>query len=235
MKIICPYHDDKTPSMHCYEETAYCFVCSKTIPIEEVLDAEEIRKLKALPKEKEDVKETIEWIKTLPTRVIRGLELPYVRSDYFILWPDESYYKRRLGEGKSRYVGPRGHSPSLFRCRPEPAHIRDRTSVIVVEGELNAMSLDLARRSSGSNDDVWIVSPGSASSLQAHVDYYLTFKNIVVIVDKDQAGVENGLKLKEQFKKRKRYMKLIALDVDFNQTLQDGGVEGILKQLSELL
>lgn len=214
--------------MHLYPDTAHCFVCNLTIPIEEVLNEEEIKQIKKQAP-KENIAETIQYIKTLPTKTIRGLELPYVGQDYFILWPDGSYYKRRV-QGKCRYVGPKGHRPGLFVLGRIPED-RSRRVLCVVEGEVNSLSLDLAITGSGLS----IVSPGSANSLLDHVSYYLKYDRIIIVVDKDPAGVYNGVKLRDLLKTKGKRVDLIALDQDFNDTLQQSGPKGVKDQfLSEL-
>jgi hypothetical protein len=211
-----------------YEERCYCFSCGFTCLTTEVLDADEIKELKKAPKEKEDAQETIRYIETLPKKRIRGLSLHSETSGFFIVWPDRSFYKKRLQreDGGSRYIGPRGHKPPLFKYESQ-----NRYCCVVVEGELNCMSLCLGL----DGVDISIVSPGSANSLMDHTEYYLQFRLLVIVVDKDKTGVENGSELKQYLLSHKKRVILIGVDKDFNQTLQESGPEGVKQQFMKEL
>ncbi len=230
MKIRCinPNHEDSTPSMHCYEETAHCFVCNFTVPIEEVLNSEEIKKINKAPKEKEDIQKTIQFILGLPKKEIRGLQLHYDGPDYFILWPDNSFYKRRIRDSVSRYLGPRGHQPPLFKLEAEDG---SKQILVIVEGEANVLSLDLCI----GHGSVSLVSPGSANNFCTFISFYCTFETIIIIVDYDEPGVKNGIRLKEQLQQAGKRVRLITLRRDFNDTLQLGGVEAVRQQLIDEL
>ncbi len=223
MKILCPYHTDTNPSMHCYQDTAYCFVCSKTVAIEEVLNADEIQRLKTQVPEKENVEETIRYIKTLPKIKVRGLDLHTGRYGYYIVWPDNQYYKLRRYDDSPRYVGPRGIRPPLFSLG------RNKKTLVLVEGEINAISL---HQSVGS-DLLHVVSPGSASGLmdERTVNYSLQFESIYIIMDLEPSGpVSFGIELKKVLQSRGKKVTLILLTIDFNQLLQNGGSEAVTKQ-----
>lgn len=219
--INCPYHDDHTPSMKIYGEVAYCFVCSISVPVTELKLNE---KHKYVIPEPTNVPERIKYIKSLPTKMIRGLQLPYDDSGFYVMWPQENYYKKRNNEGKTRYIGPSGVKAPLLVCPGTFSHL------VIVEGEMNALSL---------YSIVWdgykIVSPGSASELMRHIKYYLVYSKITVIVDNDAAGVVFGYQLKEILLKNNKSVTLCLMNKDFNQHLQDGGEEAVKQKFEECL
>lgn len=215
MKISCvnPDHDDKEPSMEVYEDRAYCFSCGYSVPSEEVVDALDLKKLR---REKTDIQAVLNYVEELPLRPVRGLVLPFDGRGYFIVWPDNSFYKKRMLEGNNRYIGPSGHKPPLYVFE------RSKTDLVIVEGELNALSLAKSKVTTAT-----IASPGSAVELNKHLNKYLTYQNIVIIVDKDAAGVSNGLELKNTLMSNKKKVSLVACEKDINQILQDSGHEGV--------
>ncbi len=83
MKILCtsPEHDESTPSMEVYDDGGYCFSCGWVD--KSVGDRE------APPREVVDIKDKLQRIEALPIKLIRGLQLPYNQSGYFIVWPDK--------------------------------------------------------------------------------------------------------------------------------------------------
>ncbi len=215
MKIRCtnPNHKDETPSMSVYADGAYCFSCGYS--------TNSIKDPEYESKPKENLEGSIAYIQSLPTKSIRGLSLPSDDQGYYILWPDRSYYKKRLFEGKSRYIGPRGFRAPLLKLG-QPS---DR--VCIVEGELNALSIGLVYNGT-------ILSPGAASNFMNYRDEYLTTKgDFTIVVDKDIPGVVAGLKLKEFLLKNKRLVSLVAKKTDYNQILQDEGQETLLKTVLE--
>src|ERR1700727_884229 len=127
MKIHCPVHNDSTPSMEIYEEFGHCFSCGAHIPIGE-LGLEETKERKE--KTKENLHDKILYISGLSRRIIRGLLFPYDSRGYYIVWPDNTYYKLRATSGSGRYVGPNGHKPTLYVIKGSEG------TVVVVEGEL---------------------------------------------------------------------------------------------------
>ena len=222
MKIHCPYHEDANPSMHCYPEYAHCFVCNKTIPINEVMTSEELKKIR--PKEKENIAQNLQRILELPKTKIRGLQLHTEKDgSYYVVWPDKTFYKHRVNyDSKSRYIGPRGHRPPLFVCNSTSS---SKDILVVCEGEANTLSLELALN----EPRISLVSPGSANEMVTHLSYYLQYKRIVIVVDKDAPGVYNGLMLRYELAKAGKIVDLMALETDFNDLLQQGGPELVRK------
>ncbi len=200
--------------MHVYHEYSYCFSCGFRALTKEVLSGKEIE---ILYKEPENIQETLQYIKTLPTRMERGLRFHYQESGFYVLWPDESYYKLRLRKLHTRYVGPRGRRAPLFKYQ------RGYKTLVVTEGEINAMSLNEVFKDS----QITIASPGSANEYTRFIDIYLQYDTVFAIVDKDIPGVINGLKIKEELLKHKKNVQVIALEKDINQILQESGTEGV--------
>ncbi len=212
MKVKClnPLHTDDTPSMEVYPEgTAYCFSCGYYLADHD---------LPSVPtKPKADIHKEMEHISGLTLRQIRGLYLPADEQGYYIVWPDRGYYKKRLLDGKTRYIGPAGHRAPLFVI---PG--KSKETLVVIEGEINALSMSYAI-----GDIYTIVSPGSCNEMTKCITYCLDYSIVYVIVDKDVAGVINGLKLKDELISRKKRVQIIAKETDYNQTLQDKGSSGL--------
>jgi hypothetical protein len=197
--------------MHIYENTAHCFVCGAHCPVEDVLSGVELKKYNK--QHKYSFEETMEYISCLPVKEVRGLMLPVNTTGFYVVWPDKSYYKKRLYIGKNRYIGPPGMKPPLLKLGPQKA----KSMLWVIEGELNALSFNQCYP----NEDV--VSPGSATELLRHIEFYLTFPYISVIVDKDDAGVAHGVILRDELAARGKLCNLIAVKKDFNDVLQEKG------------
>ena len=215
MKRKCPAHKDTNPSLHVYPDHTYCYVCGYRGKPEEILSQSEFLNLRAEPT---DIPEMVEYINGLPKTNIRGLYLPTDNTGFYILWPDNKFYKKRVFTGKNRYIGPRGHKvpPLILKGHSK--------NLVIVEGELNALSLKQVGVAAT------IISPGSATELTKHLPKYLTFDNISIIVDKDIPGVVWGLQLKDELIKHNKRIELITLETDYNETLQKEGEAGLFKK-----
>ncbi len=213
--------------MELYHDGAWCFVCGYKCELSEVTNEVTIEEIKKLKKQApENIEEKIKEIDCLPKKEVRGFNLPYSESGVYLVWPDKSYYKLRRFDDKPRYIGPKGHKAPLFIIGGS------KTTLVVVEGEYNALSL---KKIYEKDDGPTIVSPGSASELIRHWKYYLLFQKIYVIVDRDAAGVANGIRLRDELKKKGKRVVLIALEEDFNDMLQRNGTQEIKKRLKEEL
>lgn len=218
--ILCPFHNDTRPSMRVYGEWSHCFSCGAHVMTSELNLPERAR---IVPKpEPTNVVERIKQIKSLPKKLIRGFELHHDNQGYYIIWPSETYYKRRNYFSKNRYTAPSGVKPPLFSYADNAKHL------IVVEGEFNAMTLNAAVFG-----DYKVVSPGPASELMRHIKTYLKYQKITVIVDHDAAGIIFGLQLKDTLLREGKYAKLITCNRDFNQILQDSGEEAVREQFEK--
>lgn len=215
MKQLCPAHQDSTPSLEVYPDGAYCFVCGYSCSLDQInVDPAKVYR------EPTDVPAEIARIQGLPRTEIRGLQLPYDDTGYYIVWPDNSFYKKRWFRGDTRYTGPRGVRPPMFLYPGE-----HKKQVVVVEGEINAMSLKLAYP----NTKTCIVSPGSITNTvkpELH-NYCLEFDSTYAIVDYDAAGVVYGKEFKYQLLQKGKRVDLIPLKQDFNDILITRGILGI--------
>lgn len=214
--ITCPFHDDRTASMKVYGDFAFCFACHLQVPVSELnLPA----KLNHSRPEPTNILERLDYIKSLPVKSIRGLELPADGEGYYILWPGNKFYKKRLYQGKIRYLAPTGHKPPLYICPGDSEHL------LVVEGELNAASIYPL---------VWdtfkVVSPGTAGDFMRHIAYYLKYKRITIIADYDPAGICHGLQLKETLLRHGKRVEIILTDQDLNDKLITGKLEEFVKR-----
>lgn len=218
MKLItCPYHNDKTASMKIYGTVAFCFACHLSVATSVLNLPGEIKYTKPEPT---DIKEKMEYIKSLKIGFIRGLQLPYDDEGYYIVYPTNNYYKKRLDTGKSRYVAPTGHKTPLYVT---PG---DSPLLAVIEGELNAASAYHVEW-----DKYKVCSPGSAGEFLKHIDYYRKFKRITLFLDYDAPGIVHGYQTKEVLLKHGCHVNLVLLKKDFNEMLQEG--EQVLKQFLE--
>lgn len=218
--ILCPFHFDTNPSMRIYSKYSHCFVCNAHVLTSE-LDLPEHARI--IPKsDPTNVYERIKHIKTLPTKLIRGFNLHTDAHGYYIVWPNETYYKRRNYFSKNRYTAPSGVKPPMFSYNDSSKHL------VVIEGELNAMSVQLS-----SYGSYKIVSPGPASDFMRHIKYYQPYKRITLIVDHDAAGIIFGCQLKDLLLKSSKYVNLVTCPVDYNQILQDSGEEAVREQFEK--
>lgn len=226
MKVHCPNpnHEDLTPSCEVYEDGLFCFVCNRVFPNK--------GEIKAIPKVKEDLTERLTYINTLPTQLIRGLELPFDNTGYYIVWPDKSYYKCRkfiVTDEQSRYLSPKGHPQPLFTRFKEASKV-----LFIMEGELNALSLI----KTGINAD--IISPGSAGNFKyPKLRNVLTnlhkYKKIILIADYDKPGAEALLEAKKHLQEFNGFIKLKLVKKDANDVLQEGGLDELKKEYQTYL
>lgn len=213
-KILCPYHQDNTPSLHIYGEWAHCYVCQAHCLTSELNLPEYLAP--TIRPEPTNVKERLKYIQGLPTKMIRGLQLPYDNSGYYVVYPVSEYYKRRNWEGKTRYIGPSGVKAPLYVCPGTASHL------IICEGELNALSLYQALWG-----DYKIVSPGSASEMMRHIKSYLLYNKITIIADWDAAGAVHAGALRDHLLKARKTCRLILMTDDFNSILEKHGEEEV--------
>jgi len=228
-RIICKWHKEDTPSMVIYPEAAYCFGCGKKAKLEEVgIEPDPDFKI-----EEEDISKTIEYINTLPIREIRGLGLPYDDLFYYIVWPLENYYIKRFilkdAPFKQKYICPKGHERPLLVLN------RGQNNLMIVEGELNALSIIEALIPNYYNiyvdtPDLTVVSPGGASNIPKHLTEYLKYDNIKIVADLDKAGVAAGLQLENALVKHGKKVEHYFFEEDANDLLVKYGVEEIRKR-----
>lgn len=221
MKILCKYHNDATPSMHVYQNgghvKGFCFVCHASVFLnDEEFEGKGVIKPKAEPT---NVIRVLEYIRRLPKKAIRGLDLPYDQTGYFIVWPNGEFYKRRTWGDKTRYIAPAGVKQPLFVYPGKADHL------VIVEGEINAMSLHQVLYG-----EYRICSPGPASEFRRHIQFYKQFKKVTIVADHDAPGVVFGVELRDMLHKLHISSTLMTVLTDFNDTLQKHGEEAVRAQ-----
>lgn len=227
-KILCPFREEKTPSMVLYPDGGYfCFGCgahgkSKDIGYE----------VKYKEKYIEDIEPVIAYIRSLPARPVRNLRFRADDHCYYILWPDYKYYLRRsfnVLPGMPKYKGPAGHQrPPLF-CR-----VTGKNTLVIVEGEINAISVAEVCK------DIDVLSPGSATEMGSErIAHALTFvghyDKILICVDNDSAGILGAISLKTNLLRLNKNIKIAAWDTDANKVLTDRGSDELRQKVEEEL
>lgn len=230
MKVRCPFHEDANPSMEVYADGhGYCFVCCKRA---EAVGA--VRTEAYGPKEVENITESIAAIRALQTKELRGLKFHTGPLGFYIIWPDETYYKYRLfANNGPRYLSPKGHKQPLL-VLPKPEFYR---GLLIVEGELNALSLEGPASEFGCQ----VVSPGSAGNFQTHYEalgeLIVEAPRVFVWTDRDSPGIQAlwsiaGLALKS----RKDFSyKCTDPKLDANTLLVELGSEGLCEIIAPFL
>jgi hypothetical protein len=228
-KVHCPRHEDQFPSCEVYETSAYCFAGCGSIPLEELkLDS----KVEIKEKYRENLKERREYIDKLPRQEVRGFTFPADEMGYYITWPDSDYYKCRLWnppEKAAKYKNPSGHPQPPFRAQ------RGRgTTLILVEGEINALSVGKAFPEHD------VISPGSASDFMAKkldkdLWEFSQYAKVVIVVDRDAPGTAAAIHLKSKLMQKVPYVNIVLMQEDANQILVEKGVEALRDDLQKRL
>lgn len=219
-RILCRWHEDRTPSMYLYPNGGYCFSCGKNATLEEIG-----REAPYAPEEREpeDLTPAIAYIESLPLRPWRGLEVPMDEDSAYILWPDRSFYKRRLlFNEKVRYLGPAGHKAPWLWARCEGG------ACIVVEGEVNALSVALAC------PNLAVVSPtGSGGFTKKNAQNSLTkvcsFDKVLIVADADAAGAKAIIELYGELAGRVPVIRTLLMPIDSNDVLTQHGKDELRK------
>lgn len=224
-KIICPFHSEKTASLVVYEHTYKCFGCGVSGPNSALLGAYDIP-LMAPVTPKEDLKHSIRGIQRLMVGQFRGFALPANGNSYYLVWPGEIFYKKRLLQGEPKYKCPSGHKVPLFVARA-----RGR-AIVVIEGEFNAMSVAKCC------PDLAVVSPGGSNHFESdytmlnHLTRVLSFNKVLVVADKDPAGAKAIAGFYKQLKLRGRECITLLMGKDANQVMLEDG-EDKLREIIE--
>lgn len=223
--ITCPHHDDKTASLAKYEDgSAYCFSCSLYYPPSTF----DVDRSTLSPVPTEDIGARIRHIKELPTQEHRGLTFHYDSTGYYILWPDDSYYKcRKWVPDPSKYKNPRGISQPGF-------YLTGRNAILfIVEGEINALSLKKVYPRCA------VLSPGSAGNfkeklLKNYLAEIKKYNKVIIIVDYDKAGLTALKEIKGVLNKNLIYPKIYMNSMDINEMLTKYGETKIKEELKEM-
>lgn len=225
-KTRCPRHDDDTPSCEVYENGAYCFSGCGFIPLSELGLSNETR-----PKNRyrEDLSTKRSYIASLPRATFRGFEFPYDERGFYLLFPESEYYKQRVfspGDGP-KYRNPSGHAQPLFRTR-----VLSLQRLLLVEGEINSLSLALAF------PEYDVVSPGSATEFGSkktvfsltQLPYYDT---IIIVVDRDAAGAGAAINAKVAMNNRAKEVHIVFLEEDANQIHNEKGLTALRETIED--
>lgn len=227
-KIRCPSgtHEDTTPSCALYADgSGYCFSCQSFF--------KKLAEPEAVPEVKpEDLIEKLSYIDSLPKDTIRGLLLPYDNMGYYIVWPDRSYYKLRkwaTNGPQDRYLSPRGVAKTPFYIPPSIL----TESLIIVEGEINALSLNKAKVNYG------IFSPGSTTNFSVnYLEKYLRklthYTKILILVDDEYVSLQAALTVKDFLQHTCPNVLIHLMNIDCNDILVTHGEEALKKEIDNL-
>jgi hypothetical protein len=218
--ILCPWHEESTPSLAIYHDGYKCYGCGKYGPLSDLgMEGADIPP----PKPAENLVEKFDYIRSLPGVEVRGFSFPADDEAFYICWPDESYYKARLfNPRKGKYLNPSGHKQPMLFVRHE-----GNRELVVVEGELNALSVAKACP----EVDVWC--PGSASNFKStkwsrYLNFLLQYSRILVVADRDAAGAEACIEIMSQLQGKVQEIKAHLMSPDANDVLTGCG-SGILR------
>lgn len=182
------------------------------------------------PKEPENLEASLAYIDSLPRREVRGLLLPADDRAFYVVWPGRKYYKKRYFEPTGpKYIGASGHEKPAFVARS------NRNAVgILVEGELNALSLAL------STSGIDVVSPGGSGDFSSKVaKKYLPFvlqnNTIIIMVDADQAGAKACIEAMSVLAGKGKDVQYVLMPKDANQLLIEGGREAVKNEVERVL
>lgn len=232
-KINCVAHEDSTPSLAIYDDgNAFCFGCGfKTTTKELDLNIENLPAYAYKPKFKENIKKTMEYINSLPNKWIRGHVVPYDDSYYYLKWPNGDFYKKRRvdPDSKSKYRSPVGIKKPLYAKGVES------TKLIIIEGEFNALTLAISPYIALTKG-CKIVSPGACTDFMRkdYLQQYLKYDTILIIVDRDAAGICAGIELKAYLQQKGKKVFLHPMIKDFNDILVQDGQEAIEKEVKTI-
>lgn len=226
-RFICPRHAEDTPSAILYGDRYKCFGCGASGPASELgIEGEEnVSKRETYT---EDLEAAIARIDTLPTKAVRGFDLPFDRDFYYIVWPDRVYYKGRRWDDsrKDKYKCPSGHKQPLYT----PYLEESKQQLIIVEGEFNALSINIP--------GVSVCSPGGAAQLapsKEALTFYKQFDRILVMADKDHAGTKGAIQLGAALRAEGKNVKIVLVEEDANTQLIKYGQEGLSKEIRQHL
>lgn len=223
-RILCPFHEERTPSCVLYHDHYRCYSCGAYGPLSKIgLEGKPYVK-----PEKEDLKRTLEYIASLGLSPIRGLSLPVDSGGYYIVWPGNDYYKKRNAFSEPKYLCPKGHSKPIF----VPYKAANRR-LAIVEGEINALSLSTIK------PNYTVCSPGGVGSFtgkdyEKYCNFYLQYNSYIVIVDKDGVGVDAAINLQRKLLQHSHDVTIVALEEDCNELLCHGRLEERMGMYSRL-
>lgn len=228
-KYLCPKHEEKTPSANAYSDGYHCFGCGARGPLSELgLAAGERIEITYV----EDIASSISRIRALPKQAIRGFELHADERGYYLLWNNDSYYKRRVygADAGSKYRGPSGHKKPPFYA----TELKPTAALTLVEGEFNALSLAALEL------NLNVVSPGGAGDFYSRGNEPLLheaakFGLVHVVVDADAAGAQAAIETKAKLITLGcPDVRLHLVEKDFNDILVQSGKEALREEAKRL-
>lgn len=228
-KYLCPKHREDTPSANAYSDHYYCFGCGARGPLSELgLPAGERIEITYV----EDVAATIAYIESLPRKEIRGFTLPYNSRGYYLVWPTRDYYKMRIegADSGSKYRGPSGHKKPPF-C----ANSGGFSSLVLVEGEFNALSLAALEL-----QNMDIVSPGGAGDFYSksgahYLRDYAKRSRVDIVVDADKPGTIAAIETKAKLGRLGcPEVKIHLVERDFNDIHVQDGKEALRAEIKRM-
>lgn len=221
-RILCPHHQEETPSCVIYDDQYHCFGCGKRGNTSELgVKLGDIR-----PKDPENIGASLSRIGSLPRTTIRGLDLPYDELFYYVVWPTGEYYKKRDKRGgPSKYICPRGHSKPMFE-----ADVKGRRALAIVEGELNALSF------AACDPPFDVVSPGSATEFTSrkYLQFYAKYDRFIIAADADPAGCTAAISLKKELLKRTPHVVVHLMGQDANDLLVEKGPDRVRAEMETM-
>lgn len=231
-KILCIFHNEQTPSMAIYSNGYHCYGCGASGPLSDLPNYEVLR-----PKKKviENLTESLDYVNSLPTKLIRGLELHYDQSGFYILWEGGTYYKKRLwDDARGKYRCPSGHNkPSFWLLRgyrKDPLREAiSRHALIVVEGEINALSI------AETSIEADIVSPGGVSEFEGFSSEVSGYNRVLVIADEDAPGMNAAFELEYTLIEAGVNASSYLMRRDANEVLVTNGKEALQDEIETAL
>lgn len=217
-RILCPWHKESTPSCVLYDKFYYCFGCNRRGLLSDLGLASVAKHVQPPP---ENLDQSTSTILCLPQKYIRSLWLPCDDTGYYIVFPGTKYYKKRLYNGKVKYLSPVGHTKPLYTARESGSYL------VICEGEINAASI--ARVC----PDYAVCSPGGTSHFKRedYLNFYLRFDTILIVCDKDVPGAVACGELWGLLKSKGKEAKTLLMAKDANSVLVDNGEEALRTQV----
>lgn len=228
-RYLCPVHKEATPSAVVYADGFYCFGCGARGPVTDLgLEPGDKPDVQFV----EDIEESINAIKRLPKRNIRGIDVHCNDRGFYILWESPLYYKFRSftdGTPGGKYRGPSGHSKPWLTVQ-SGAYKR----IALVEGEMNALSLAQVE------PQCVIVCPGGAGDFYARnakdgLTFASGFEIVDLIVDDDKAGAQAAIEATSRLRiLGVNDVRIHLMKVDFNDVLTSQGLEALREEARKL-
>lgn len=233
-RILCPQHKEDTPSCVLYPDGVYhCFGCGAHGLSKDLKGLEDGTVTAKV--EQADLEAELKRIHSLPVQSVRGISLHTDSSYYYVVWPNRGYYKKRAiaeRQGFPKYQCPAGHPKPIWYTQP----ILGSKVLIVVEGEINALSIQAACP----QYSIWC--PGGTG------DFYsrsaparlqdISFRNYVqclVLTDRDSAGAIACIKFKALAAGLGPQIDCFLMPKDANEILQETGTTGLRKEIERYL